>query len=68
MDISIEQSGGADSETWLVTAGSLRLYFRNQRSALEFASKLKERVDSPHSLPEIEVEAFEEVAEMSCTG
>ncbi|WP_059391984.1 MULTISPECIES: hypothetical protein [Pseudomonadaceae] len=68
MDISIEKSDGRESEQWVVSAGSLTLCFRDQRSAMEFSSKLKERVESPHSLPVIESEAFAQVAKLSCVS
>lgn len=66
MDISIEKSDGRESEQWVVSAGSLTL--RDQRSAMEFSSKLKERVESPHSLPVIESEAFAQVEKLSCVS
>ena len=58
MDISIEKINSRQAELWVVSAGTLRLHFKDQRSAMEFSSKWKERVESPHSLPVIESETF----------
>ncbi|BCR23417.1 hypothetical protein [Aquipseudomonas alcaligenes] len=59
MDISIQKVNSANSELWLVTAGTIQAHFSDQESAIEFATKLKERVESPHELPP---EAIERMA------
>ncbi|MGP9826059.1 hypothetical protein ACT048_16405 [Ectopseudomonas khazarica] len=54
MDISIQKVMNQGTEQWLVCAGSIIVYFRDQQSALEFSSQLKERVEAPHLLPSAE--------------
>jgi lactam utilization protein B len=59
MDISIQRVKAKDSELWLVSAGSIQVHFKDQDSAIDFATKLKARVESPHELP---TEAVERIA------
>lgn len=48
MDISIQRVMNQGTEQWSVYAGAITLYFRDQQSALEFSSRLKERIEAPH--------------------
>tara|TARA_Y100001951_G_scaffold86864_1_gene77514 strand:+ start:649 stop:912 length:264 start_codon:yes stop_codon:yes gene_type:complete len=66
MDISIEKVESKGTEQWIVCIGSLKMSFNDQPSAMAFSSKLKERVEAPHSLPVIDSGAFEQVAELDC--
>lgn len=66
VDISIQKVKSTSSELWLVTAGAIQAHFNDQQSAVEFATKLKERVESPHELPP---EAIERMAkELTAAG
>lgn len=66
MDIAIEKVESKGTEQWIVCTGSLKMSFNDQLSAMAFSSKLKERVEAPHSLPAIESGAFEQAAELDC--
>lgn len=66
MDIAIEKVESKGTEQWIVCTGSLKMSFNDQLSAMAFSSKLKERVETPHSLPVIESGALEQVAELDC--
>lgn len=66
MDIAIEKVESKGTEQWIVCIGSLKMSFNDQPSAMAFSSKLKERVEAPHSLPVIDSGAFEQAAEPDC--
>jgi hypothetical protein len=51
MDIYVQKVASQGNERWLVTAGSIQLHFNDQQSALDFSTRLKERVEAPHELP-----------------
>lgn len=66
MDISIQKVMNEGTEQWSVCAGDITLYFRDQRSALEFSGRLKERVEAPHYLPLGESQECEQTKQFEC--
>ncbi|MGY4531994.1 hypothetical protein ACVW0Y_001110 [Pseudomonas sp. TE3786] len=50
MDIAVQKETTASRETWTVKTGSMAISFSDQSSAINFADKLKERVEAPHPL------------------
>lgn len=51
MDICIQKVTAQENELWLVKAGSIQLHFNDQKSALDFCTRFKDRIDAPHELP-----------------
>jgi lactam utilization protein B len=51
MDIRSQKVTAQGNELWLVKASSIQLHFNDQKSALDFCTRLKDRVDAPHELP-----------------
>lgn len=51
MDVHIQKVVAQGDELWLVTAGSIQLRFNDEQSALDFATRFKERVEAAHNLP-----------------
>jgi len=68
MDISIQKVMDQGTEQWSVCAGDIILYFRDQQSALEFSSRLKERVEAPHYLPLDESQERGQTMQFECTN
>lgn len=52
MDIAIQRLTNQGQEVWQVEACGVAVSFKDQVSAESFAAKLKERVESPHCIPE----------------
>ena len=63
MEISISKMATIDGEQWSVKAGAIALTFKDQKSAIEFSEKLKERIEAPHELPLGQLEEIVEALE-----
>ncbi len=51
MSVKVEHLTSQSEELWTVRFGVRRVQFRNERCAKDFATKLKERIEAPHSYP-----------------
>ncbi|HBO6811516.1 MULTISPECIES: hypothetical protein [unclassified Pseudomonas] len=51
MSVKVEHLTSQSEESWTVRFGIRRVQFRHERCAREFAAKLKERIEAPHSYP-----------------
>ncbi len=51
MPVKVEHLTSQSEELWTVRIGIRRVQFRHEGCAREFAAKLKERIEAPHSYP-----------------
>jgi len=51
MSVKIEQLPSQSEHLWSVCIGARRIQFRNEQGAKDYAEKLKERIEAPHSFP-----------------
>lgn len=51
MSVKVEHLTSQSEELWTVRFGVRRVQFRSERCAKDFATKLKERIEAPHSYP-----------------
>jgi hypothetical protein len=51
MSVKIEHLTSQSEELWAVRFSGRRVQFRHERCARDFAAKLKERIEAPHSYP-----------------
>ncbi|VVN79551.1 hypothetical protein PS723_00974 [Pseudomonas fluorescens] len=51
MSVSIEHLSSLSEDLWSVCIGTRRIQFRNEQGAKDYAAKLKERIEAPHSYP-----------------
>ncbi|MCY1303108.1 hypothetical protein D9M68_467240 [compost metagenome] len=51
MSVKVEHLTSQSEELWTVRFGIRRVQFRRERCARDFAAKLKERIEAPHSYP-----------------
>ncbi|MCY1185420.1 hypothetical protein D3C87_1037730 [compost metagenome] len=51
MSVRIEYLSSQSEELWSVCIGTRRIQFRDEQGAKDYAAKLKERIEAPHSYP-----------------
>lgn len=51
MSVRIEHLSSQSEDLWSVCIGTRRIQFRNEQGAKDYAAKLKERIEAPHSYP-----------------
>lgn len=51
MSVRVEHLSSQSEDLWSVCVGTRRIQFRNEQSAKDYAAKLKERIEAPHSYP-----------------
>lgn len=51
MSVRIEHLSSQSEHLWSVCIGTMRIQFRNEQGAKDYAAKLKERIEAPHSYP-----------------
>ncbi|CAI8753240.1 hypothetical protein EMIT0P253_180051 [Pseudomonas sp. IT-P253] len=49
MSVTIEHLSSQSERLWSVCIGTMRIQFRNEQGAKDYAAKLKERIEAPHS-------------------
>lgn len=52
MSVKIEYLSSQSEALWSVCFGIRRVQFRHEKSAHDFAAKLKERIEAPHVYPQ----------------
>lgn len=53
MPVKIEHLSSQSEELWSVRFGTRRVQFRHEKSAQDYATKLKERIEAPHIYPRL---------------
>lgn len=51
MSVRVEHLSSQSEDLWSVCVGTRRIQFRNEQGAMDYAAKLKERIEAPHSYP-----------------
>lgn len=51
MSVKIEYLSSQSDAFWSVVFGNRRVQFRDEKSAQNYAAKLKERIEAPHAYP-----------------
>ncbi|RZO09390.1 hypothetical protein EKG40_08005 [Pseudomonas moorei] len=51
MSVKIEYLPSQSEALWSVRFGSRRVQFLSEKSAQDYAAKLKERIEAPHAYP-----------------
>jgi hypothetical protein len=58
MSVRIEHLSSQSEDLWSVCIGTRRIQFRNEQGAKDYAAKLKERIEAPHSYPRALTSAY----------
>jgi hypothetical protein len=51
MSVRIEYLPSQSQAPWLVCFGTRRIQFQDEKSARDYAAKLKDRIEAPHVYP-----------------
>lgn len=54
MSVKIEHLSSHREDLWTVRFGTRRVHFRSEKSAQDYAAKLKERIEAPHGYPRLD--------------